>query len=53
MIPRVIDELFHRLSSERDGRRRTVRASYIELYREDIRDLLAPETPAKVCVVIA
>jgi hypothetical protein len=26
----------------------TVRASFVELYREDVRDLLRPETPSKV-----
>ena len=49
VIPRVIDALFERLKLSDDDRPRTVRASYIELYREDIRDLLNPDTPAKVC----
>lgn len=47
VIPRVIEALYRRLEEE-DAAGATVRASYIELYREDIRDLLSPGTPSKV-----
>ncbi len=50
VIPRVIDAVYDRASRAGDltSPLWVVRASYLELYREDIRDLLAPDTPPKV-----
>jgi hypothetical protein len=50
VIPRVIDAVYDRVGRVGDlsGALWSVRASYIELYREDVRDLLAPDTPPKV-----
>ena len=50
VIPRVIDALYDRVARAGDLTQPlwTVRASYIELYREDVRDLLAPDTLPKV-----
>ena len=50
VIPRVIDAVYDRVGRAGDlsDSLWSVRASYIELYREDVRDLLAPDTPPKV-----
>jgi kinesin family protein 11 len=42
MIPRVLFKLFHKLS----GSDYSVKISYVELYNEELRDLLAPELNA-------
>ncbi|KAK7052783.1 kinesin motor domain-containing protein [Favolaschia claudopus] len=44
MIPRVLFRLFHHLESS--GSDYSVKVSYIELYNEELRDLLATELPA-------
>ncbi|TFY82626.1 hypothetical protein EWM64_g1392 [Hericium alpestre] len=44
MIPRVLFRLFHQLESS--GSDYSVRISYVELYNEELRDLLAPELAA-------
>ena len=44
MIPRVLFHLFHHL--EESGADFSVKISYIELYNEELRDLLAPDLPA-------
>lgn len=44
MIPRVLFRLFHHL--ETSGCDYSVKISYIELYNEELRDLLAPELAA-------
>ncbi|KAK0197090.1 kinesin 2 [Armillaria mellea] len=43
MIPRVLFRLFHAL--ETSGSDFSVKISYIELYNEELRDLLAPDFP--------
>ncbi|KAK0210776.1 kinesin 2 [Desarmillaria ectypa] len=43
MIPRVLFRLFHSL--ETSGSDFSVKISYIELYNEELRDLLAPDLP--------
>lgn len=44
MIPRALTKLFQRL--EGAGSDYSVRVSYVELYNEELRDLLAPELSA-------
>ena len=44
MIPRVLFRLFHHLESS--GTDYSVKLSYVELYNEELRDLLAPELSA-------
>lgn len=43
MIPRVLFRLFHQLESS--GVDYSVRISFVELYNEELRDLLAPDLP--------
>lgn len=42
VIPRIIQEIFRRIQDSPDNREFTVRASYVEIYLERIRDLLDP-----------
>lgn len=42
IIPRVLHRLFERLEAQ-EGAEYSVKCSYLELYNEDLRDLLAPE----------
>ncbi|OCH94988.1 kinesin-domain-containing protein [Obba rivulosa] len=44
MIPRVLFRLFHQLESS--GTDYSVKISFVELYNEELRDLLAPELAA-------
>ncbi|THH16360.1 hypothetical protein EW146_g4276 [Bondarzewia mesenterica] len=46
MIPRVLFKLFHQLESA--GSDYSVKISYVELYNEELRDLLTPELAAPV-----
>ncbi|XP_041111674.1 kinesin-like protein KIF27 [Polyodon spathula] len=46
IIPRAIQEIFHSIS-ENHNRDFTVRVSYIEVYKEELRDLLELETSFK------
>ncbi|KAF8503536.1 kinesin-domain-containing protein [Russula emetica] len=46
MIPRVLFRLFHHL--EESGADYSVKISYIELYNEELRDLLAPDLPVPI-----
>ncbi|KDQ60800.1 hypothetical protein JAAARDRAFT_204605 [Jaapia argillacea MUCL 33604] len=46
MIPRVLFRLFHQLESSKSDY--SVKISFIELYNEELRDLLAPELAAPV-----
>lgn len=46
MIPRVLFKLFHQLESS--GADYSVKVSYVELYNEELRDLLAPELSAPI-----
>ncbi|EEB90737.1 hypothetical protein MPER_11020, partial [Moniliophthora perniciosa FA553] len=46
MIPRVLFRLFHQL--EKNKIDFSVKVSYIELYNEELRDLLAPELAAPI-----
>ncbi|XP_061116526.1 kinesin-like protein KIF27 [Conger conger] len=47
IIPRAVEEIFRRLAQMPDTSY-TVRASYVEVYREELRDLLELETSSKV-----
>lgn len=47
VIPRVVDELFDSLAALRDTTDTTVRVSYLEIYNEEVRDLLHPRTASK------
>ncbi|OSX65083.1 hypothetical protein POSPLADRAFT_1133699 [Postia placenta MAD-698-R-SB12] len=46
MIPRVLFRLFHQLESS--GTDYSVKISFVELYNEELRDLLAPDLAAPV-----
>lgn len=46
IIPRVLQALFNKL--EADGTESCVRCSFIELYNEELRDLLTPDDNAKL-----
>ncbi|RXM32331.1 Kinesin-like protein KIF27 [Acipenser ruthenus] len=46
IIPRAIQEIFHSIS-ENNNRDFTVKVSYIEVYKEELRDLLELETSFK------
>lgn len=46
IVPRVLQALFNRLDS--DGTENCVRCSFIELYNEELRDLLTPDENAKL-----
>ena len=46
IIPRVLSSLFRKL--EADGAENTVKCSFIELYNEELRDLLSAEENAKL-----
>ncbi|KAF3764587.1 hypothetical protein M406DRAFT_291708 [Cryphonectria parasitica EP155] len=46
IIPRVLQALFNKL--EADGTENCVRCSFIELYNEELRDLLTPDENAKL-----
>eukprot|EP00656_Telonema_subtile_P014310 TRINITY_DN17318_c0_g1_i2.p1 TRINITY_DN17318_c0_g1~~TRINITY_DN17318_c0_g1_i2.p1 ORF type:complete len:525 (+),score=114.12 TRINITY_DN17318_c0_g1_i2:254-1828(+) len=50
MIPRVIRELFEMVSTC-DAPACNIRASYLEIYNEEVRDLLHPDTPSKSIMV--
>lgn len=53
IIPRVITAIFERLQSDGDGSDNqhrcdyTLRVEYVEIYNEELRDLLHPETSSK------
>lgn len=46
IIPRVLQALFNKLDA--DGTENCVRCSFIELYNEELRDLLTPDENAKL-----
>lgn len=46
IIPRILHSLFHKLDG--DEFENTVKCSFIELYNEELRDLLAPEDNVKL-----
>ncbi|KAK7739905.1 Kinesin-related motor protein [Cytospora paraplurivora] len=46
IIPRVLQSLFNKLDA--DGTENCVRCSFIELYNEELRDLLTPDDSAKL-----
>jgi kinesin family protein 11 len=46
IIPRVLQELFHKL--EIDSTENSVKVSFIELYNEELRDLISVEETAKL-----
>ena len=47
VIPRVVDNLFDALRGRADTTDCTVRCSYLEIYNEEVKDLLNPRTPSK------
>ncbi|KAL3673873.1 hypothetical protein V7S43_001560 [Phytophthora oleae] len=56
IIPRVIKTIFKKLQQEESGdnQRRnehTLRVEYVEIYNEELRDLLHPETTSKQLVI--
>ncbi|XP_024529878.1 kinesin-II 95 kDa subunit [Selaginella moellendorffii] len=44
IIPHAFEEIFSHISQSQSSDRFLVRASYLEIYNEEIRDLLAPST---------
>lgn len=46
IIPRTLYRLFHTLEGQAKDSEYAVRASFVELYNEELRDLLSPELPA-------
>ncbi|KAI9031201.1 P-loop containing nucleoside triphosphate hydrolase protein [Hyaloraphidium curvatum] len=48
IAPRAFDHIFARIASSPAGSRYLVRASYLEIYNEDIRDLLQPKQQNKL-----
>jgi hypothetical protein len=47
VVPRVVDGLFEALRARADEAEFLVRATYLEIYNEEVKDLLNPRTPAK------
>ena len=47
VIPRVVDGLFDNLEALAETTDTTVRVSYLEIYNEEVKDLLHPRTPSK------
>lgn len=47
IIPRALSKLFQHLESQIDDY--SVKISYVELYNEELRDLLSTELPAPIC----
>eukprot|EP00736_Rhodelphis_marinus_P012722 Rmarinus@m.8893 len=47
IIPRVIEHLFSGIEKRRANAEFLVRVSFLEVYNEDLRDLLNPSTPSK------
>ncbi|KDN37222.1 kinesin-domain-containing protein [Tilletiaria anomala UBC 951] len=45
IIPRTLDRLFHQVEMDKE-RELSVRATFLELYNEDLRDLLSPDFSA-------
>lgn len=49
IMPRVVRDIFEYIEgSTTEHVRHVLRASYIELYKEELRDLLEPNKPSKV-----
>lgn len=46
VIPRAIQQIFQQLEAA-DGGEYTIKCSYLELYNEELIDLLAPDVPEK------
>eukprot|EP00742_Colponemidia_sp_Colp-10_P010914 GILJ01012048.1.p1 GENE.GILJ01012048.1~~GILJ01012048.1.p1 ORF type:complete len:2113 (+),score=435.57 GILJ01012048.1:1-6339(+) len=47
IIPRVIRQIFETIQQKKGTAHFLVRVSYLEIYNEDVKDLLHPETPSK------
>ena len=47
VVPRVVSQVFDQLESMPPDAEWTVRVSYVEIYNEEVKDLLHPRTPAK------
>ncbi|BGP47392.1 Kinesin-like protein kip2 [Rhodotorula kratochvilovae] len=46
IIPLAVDELFARIRAQRTRRSFALRVAFLEIYNEQLRDLLAPASPA-------
>jgi hypothetical protein len=51
VIPRVIRDMFDRISEQEQNTEFMIRVSYLEIYNENIKDLLNPNTSAKSLAV--
>ena len=47
VVPRVVDSLFEALRARADEAEFLVRATYLEIYNEEVKDLLHPRTASK------
>ena len=47
VIPRIVDGLFDALAAQAETTDFAVRVSYLEIYNEEVKDLLHPRTPSK------
>lgn len=47
IIPRVIRATFEKMQNNQQRKEYSLRVEYIEIYNEELRDLLHPETPSK------
>ena len=47
VIPRMVDGLFDALAAKAEEATSRVRVSYLEIYNEEVKDLLHPKTPSK------
>ncbi|GLD91784.1 hypothetical protein PINS_up000317 [Pythium insidiosum] len=48
IIPRVVRAIFAKMRDAQQRKEFTLRVEYIEIYNEELRDLLHPDTPSKV-----
>jgi hypothetical protein len=47
IIPRAIKHMYHILSQEKDEKVINLRVSFLEIYNEEMRDLLHPDVPSR------
>lgn len=48
IIPRALEEIFQRIADDTSGSIFVVKASMIEIYKEELRDLLRPAEGARL-----